>query len=59
MKELSPYKNSFDEDIEKITNLPKKGSNESISKKYLTTSLNKISQTDSLVIVEFNQKLKT
>lgn len=58
MKELSPYKNSFDEDIEKLTNIPKKGSNESISKKSLTTSLNKISQTDSLIIGEFKQKLK-
>ena len=59
MKELSPYKNSFDEDIEKITNQPKKGSNDSISRKSLATSLNKISQTDSLVIGEFKQKLKT
>ena len=58
MKELSPYKNSFEECIEKVTELPKKGSDDSLSKKSFTTSANKVSQTDSLVIGEFKQKLK-
>jgi hypothetical protein len=58
MKELSPYKNSFEEGIEKVTELPKKGSDDSLSKKSFTTSANKVSQTDSLVIGEFKQKLK-
>jgi hypothetical protein len=40
MKELSPYKNSFEEGIEKVTELPKKGSDDSLSKKSFTTSAN-------------------
>jgi hypothetical protein len=58
MKELSPYKNSFEEGIEKVTELLKKGSDDSLSKKSFTASANKVSQTDSLVIGEFKQKLK-